>query len=587
MAKKPSKIKPAIEPQDDDSEETELEHDEHTSKTRPARPIPAEVSAPAKASCLTFVFLVLAVVITLCVGLLSRDSMMRSLNPWWFIAVPFLVLIIPIVVYRAVALWMFDEISRFPDIASAWRAGIVELQRHGITISSVPLFLIVGTGNDRLRRNFMNAAEGDFIIDGVPGAGAPLSWYVNSNGIFLFLNDTSWMNAAITLYEVQASALKVGRSMPGDAPTAPLGGHQAARALGTIMPDVRPPLHPQPIGRAELPSDTPKSVDSNPSNAASREKGVVQESELGEQNTSKYLGTLIPGPIGASTSPTANPDAAFRSSTTRAFAKRVSTRLTSQQSSLQLQRLENVCGLLRRYRHPLCPTNGIMTLLPFEMLKAGDQDIAELERAIAADLATIYHELQFRCPVTAVVVGMEQERGFRELMRRIGRDGTMKQRFGQRYDIRSSATVDELRKFTSHLCGTFEDWVYALFRDEEALSHPGNTALYALLCKVRRSLKTRLGNILGNGFGSDSQNNPFTVLFSGCYFAATGPKADRQAFVAGLLSKLYDEQEEIEWTEDALRDNRRRGWLTLFGWLVCGAILLSIAVHIAWKWLVD
>jgi hypothetical protein len=67
------------------------------------------------------------------------------------------------------------------------------------------------------------------------------------------------------------------------------------------------------------------------------------------------------------------------------------------------------------------------------------------------------------------------------------------------------------------------------------------------------------------------------VLFSGCYFAATGPKSDRQAFVSGLLNKLYDEQEDIEWTNGALREDRRRGWLIRIGWAITGAVVLSIA----------
>jgi hypothetical protein len=217
------------------------------------------------------------------------------------------------------------------------------------------------------------------------------------------------------------------------------------------------------------------------------------------------------------------------------------------------------------------------------MLKAGDQEVAELERAISADISTIYNELQLRCPVTAVVVGMDQERGFRELIRRIGREDVSKQRFGQRFDLRTPATVDELRKFTSHVCGTFEDWVYTLFRQEEALSHPGNTALYALLCKVRRTLKTRLGDVLGKGFGYDRQSNKIPVLFSGCYFAATGPKSDRQAFVSGLLSKLYDEQEDIEWTNSALRDDRRRGWFIKIGWAISALTVIGIVAWLIFK----
>jgi type VI protein secretion system component VasK len=233
--------------------------------------------------------------------------------------------------------------------------------------------------------------------------------------------------------------------------------------------------------------------------------------------------------------------------------------------------------MLRRHRHPVCPANGVLTLLPFQMLKAGDQDVAELERAIAADLTTIYRELQLRCPVTAVVVGMEQERGFRELIRRIPREN-LKQRFGQKFDVRVPATEEQLRSFSSHVCGTFEDWVYMLFRDEQALSHPGNTYLYALLCKVRRTMKARLGNVLGKGFGSGRKDSALSILFSGCYFAATGPQSDRQAFVSGLLSKLYDEQEDIEWTDDALREDGRRGFLATIGWIACALIILGVGI---------
>jgi len=570
MAAKPAKATT------DDDDSAEDQHD--VAAEAPSSPPPREVSVPAKASCLTFVFLLFAVFITLVIYSLRPGSLPLVLTWKWFLVVTILVLVIPIVVYRAVALWMFDEISRFPDIASAWRAGISELHRQGVAISSTPLFLIIGTGNDKLRRNFMNAAEGGFVVDAGSDAAAPLYWYGNNDGIFLYLNDASWMNAAVTLYEIQTAALKSGHPLPGDVSHASAGAQKAARALGTLMPNVRLPLAPQQSRGAALPPDASSQPPQNRAEPAPTE---------GQPEGAQYSGTLTPGQVMASPNPSAaGQQASTPTSSARyptAASKRVSSRLTSQQSGLQIQRLENVCGMLRRLRHPVCPANGILTLLPFEMLKAGDQDVAELERAITADLTTIYRELQLRCPVTAVVVGMEQERGFRELIRRIGRDGAVKQRFGQRFDIRSHATVEELRKFTSHVCGTFEDWVYTLFREEEALSHPGNTALYALLCKVRRTMKTRLGDVLGKGFGYDRQGNSLPVLFSGCYFAATGPKADRQAFVSGLLSKLYDEQEDVEWTEDAVRDNRRRGWWTTIGWCVSGALLLLLAGGYAWN----
>jgi hypothetical protein len=91
-------------------------------------------------------------------------------------------------------------------------------------------------------------------------------------------------------------------------------------------------------------------------------------------------------------------------------------------------------------------------------------------------------------------------------------------------------------------------------------------------------LKTRLGDVLSKGFGYAHGGNKVPVLFSGCYFAATGPKSDRQAFVSGLLNKLYDEQEDIEWTSAALRADRRRGWVIRIGWAATGITVLGTFV---------
>ncbi|HEX2475465.1 MAG TPA: type VI secretion protein IcmF/TssM N-terminal domain-containing protein [Lacipirellulaceae bacterium] len=572
MAKKPAKPKPAVE-----EPPPEEEDDAEEQAPPPLPPPPPQVSVPARASCLTFLVLLLAELIILVVVWFTRESMPFR---WpWFIGVNLLIIIIPIVVYRAVALWMFDEVARFPDIATAWRTGIAELQRQGLSLDSAPLFLVLGTGNDKLRRNFMSAADREYRVDGGGDSALPIYWYANEDAIFLYLNDVSWTNAAITMYEIHAAAVKGGQQLPGEVPQAAIGGRKAQRYLGTLLPGAAPaPAQHSP--RPDLPSDAAAMERMSPSPAPKVKAQGPMEGPRDDDGGGNYFQTISPDQILRPSAPAARPQAApapITGARPAAAGQRVSHRLSSQASGHQLQRLENVCGMLRRHRHPVCPVNGILSLLPFEMLKAGAQDVAELERAISADLTTIYRELQLRCPVTAVVVGMEQERGFREMIRRIGREGATKQRFGQRFDLRVPATEEELRKFSSHVCGTFEDWVYTLFRDEQALSHPGNTYLYALLCKVRRTMKQRLGDVLGKGFGY-REHTESPVLFSGCYFAATGPKSDRQAFVSGLLSKLYDEQEDIEWTPDAIDEDRRRGLFATIGWIVCAVILIATGV---------
>jgi hypothetical protein len=218
-------------------------------------------------------------------------------------------------------------------------------------------------------------------------------------------------------------------------------------------------------------------------------------------------------------------------------------------------------------------------LLPFEAVQAAPADVQQLERAVKSDLTTLQRELRLRSPVSALVVDLEHERGFRELVRRVGRDRAATQRFGRRFDVRVRATPDELRALSAHVCGVFEDWIYTLFREHGSLSRPGNTRLYSLLCKVRCTLKPRLSGVLGEGFGHDTRfmSDDDQIPFSGCYFAATGATGDRQAFVRGVIDKLIDEQEQLEWTGEALRRERRYRRLAALGIIVDVLLVASIA----------
>ena len=103
------------------------------------------------------------------------------------------------------------------------------------------------------------------------------------------------------------------------------------------------------------------------------------------------------------------------------------------------------------------------------------------KRPSRADLACLQRELAIRCPVTALVVGMHQERGFRELVRRVGRERAVAQRFGRRFDVRIVPTAEAIGNLCALAAGVFEDWIHTLFREAEALARPGNLRLYGLL----------------------------------------------------------------------------------------------------------
>jgi type VI protein secretion system component VasK len=259
--------------------------------------------------------------------------------------------------------------------------------------------------------------------------------------------------------------------------------------------------------------------------------------------------------------------------------------LSQQESARQLARLEYVCQLIRQSRFPLCPINGVLVLLPFELLQATQRETQQLEKTVRSDLACLQRELAIRCPVTALVVGMHQERGFRELVRRVGRERATAQRFGRRFDVRIIPSAEAIAALCALAAGVFEDWIHTLFREAEALSRPGNLRLYGLLCKMRSTLSSVLTEVLVGGFAHDPQSKdlPEPIPFSGCYFAATGESEDQQAFVRGVFEKLGEEQEDVEWTRLAVAANRRWRNAAIAAAAAAGIGLVTIVTLSVWR----
>jgi hypothetical protein len=258
--------------------------------------------------------------------------------------------------------------------------------------------------------------------------------------------------------------------------------------------------------------------------------------------------------------------------------------LRPEEAAEQDRRLEYLCSLIRRARQPICPLNGVLTLLPFGLIQHGPREGIEIQRTLKRDLSTILRVCKVRCAVTALVVGIEEEAGFRELVRRVGRDRAAVQRFGKGFSVSNPPLPERLEALCAHACGAFEDWVYALFREKDALSKPGNVKLYSLLCNIRRNVQLRLGNILVAAFGSEpeheSQGEP--LLFSGCYFAAAGETEDRQAFVKGVFDKLPEEQAELQWTEAGkAEDDKYERWAQVVSTLDFLALASLVAI-IVW-----
>ena len=95
---------------------------------------------------IVFVTLVVCVIAVYIVQLQIPEE--KRLLPNWIYGLPvivMLVFLISIVTYFSVKLWLEGELSAFDDIDRAWRAGVAELERHGLDLREIPLFLLLGS----------------------------------------------------------------------------------------------------------------------------------------------------------------------------------------------------------------------------------------------------------------------------------------------------------------------------------------------------------------------------------------------------------------------------------------------------------
>lgn len=446
--------------------------------------IPANMSLPARGAFVTAIFLFLLVTFVWVFYLLDPNNIpwRHSMTIKRILIVIGSAVLLPWLVYEALRLWLEGDRSRFPDIDFAWNAGIRELEEHGLSLNSIPLFVVAGSNSPEQEQFLMQATGINFRVRGVPEGPAPLHWYADPQGIFLFLSETCQLSSLAVL-------LNKRESQAGDAN---VQGQSTLPRVGT-------------------PGDT-------------------------------------------------------------------EVELTSRSSAEVASRLQYACGLINRRRRPLCPCNGILILLPFSAFKIQGEFEEKFERLVRSDLIALQKTLQIRCPVMSLIVGMENESGFRELVRRIGIDRAHGQRFGMGFDVRSPATADELSLLAAHISGRFEDWVYTLFREPGSLARVGNRKLFALLCQVRSVLQVRLASLLAKGFGYDSSFNvpQVSTLFCGCYFASVGDSKDRQAFVKGAVDKLMDEHENVEWTREILSEDRRYAWMANIMLVVNSILFVSL-----------
>jgi hypothetical protein len=67
------------------------------------------------------------------------------------------------------------------------------------------------------------------------------------------------------------------------------------------------------------------------------------------------------------------------------------------------------------------------------------------------------------------------------------------------------------------------------------------------------------------------------MLFAGCYFAATGEIERLQGFLKAVLAdRMLENQDDLQWTEEALSQDQRRETWARVGMVTAGLLVFAI-----------
>ena len=515
------------------------------------------LSLPARSALLLF-FGLLAIVIVWAIlrAMAASSETAEGFFSRELLFIVILVFIIPLVVWYALKLWLEGEPSPFPEIDRVWSAAMDSMREQSIDPSETPIFVVIGPPNERAARDFFAASNVHMPVC-VPSGPAPLYVFANQQSIYLVCTQSSCVGTLLggSPGATPASAPAAGSPDPMSTMQVSMQTMQIGNEGGA------PPTAQSPTATAPFGINQPTMIPPAPSPGGTMDsiKGTMM---VGQE-------TQMPAQFGT---PVANH----------------SPRLDPAQAGEATAKLSHVCRCLRRVRDPLCPINGILVSTPFKLLADGNQStVDQMQVAIKADLAALRMATRIRCSVTHIVEGMEEEPGFRELIRRVGADRVATQRFGKGYGLWNVPVKDQLDAVVRHACGAFEDWAYLLFREEEGLSKRGNRHLYRLLCRIRTTFRDRLSHLIQSVYAAEPNATSLAgaepMLFSGCYFVASGQTPDRHAFLASVFQKSQSEEEELEWGSEAIGEERRlqTGVQVL---LVISGILIAAIVAMLIYW---
>jgi hypothetical protein len=407
--------------------------------------------------------------------------------------------------------------SQWPDIDYAWTQVTSALFRANIDPSRVPLFIILGRPTAGASMLF-EAARIPLDINGAPEAQlSPLQLFAGKQAVFIVCADTCLLGVLNDRVSALSPAY-LGSNTTGlekDTKLAQTGSSMGGTNVGQ-----------EGSSRANMPRLEPDEI-----------KPVTRDPEIMEKTQA---------------------------------------------------RLDHVCRLVRGMRHPWCPVNGILLVMPEQ---ATANDFLGTQAAILAqtDVAVAQKALGATCPVVALFSGAENIPGFREFLGLIPKE-KRDQRLGKpmpmalvkgdarRGDIIAKTIYWQCAELIPRLIiRTFQ------MRETDPVTGRGGASIQDIrtnrqLIRLIRAIWSRRNTMGHLCTRLIEGNSPEKIRLTGCYLAATGNLKRGQGFLTDLFAQLFEGQNFVSWSHDAVRDERRIRLMTWAGYLFTALVTLFTVV---------
>lgn len=453
-----------------------------------------------------------------------------------------------------------DDAESDADIPRQWKAAKRRMDRAGIDIRRAPLFLTLGQPAGGVHR-FFTAGQLPFLLPATAADDdAALSVCGDRHGLFVCCNQTSLLGDFTARFAASAAVPPMAGAITHRSPlperAAPPGDHGEVSLGRTTATHSPAAALPSTAGGAT----TATLTRIRPTVAAVPVSATVQAMEQRLADLEYQLALAD-----------ATPEAEVSAAHEPASLLQDNLAIESSAAERLLERLEVICRLIAEDREPLCPVNGIVLLVPIQVLDC-DATVDEVGNRIEQDLQAVIRTMEMEVSVQVVMCGLEGCEGADQWLARCPHQrrhrplGTLLPDSPANESDAEATLTDKTADWLCH--DLFPQLAHGLFRrgGGDSLAdrnhQEGNRSLHRFV-QGMRARRDRLSRMLHHSVA----RAPGRWRLRGCFFAATGrDAATGQGFVSGLMPLIQGMQHEVRWLESRCRRDTVHLAITIAGY---------------------